>query len=328
MHGISFFSETSRSIRSGGDPLFEGLDAAFPTGWTGIVGANGTGKTTLLKLAAGILRPSGGIIRRPGTVGLCEQRTDEAPDGLDDILRLPDGHAAELCGRLALGEDWPARWRTLSHGERKRAQIAVALYREDPVVCLDEPTNRVDGGVRTLLAGALARYREIGLLVSHDRGLLDELCARCLFLDPPRAVLRPGGWSQGREQQQQEGGARRRAALARADVRRVVERVAEVRLEAARSRLTPGCQSAASPGTTRTPRAGSTWHVSPERTRSRDGSCGGWSRTSSGSHGKPPIYSPHVRVSSGCGSRRSHPAATRCSTSPGRIPAARRNPPA
>ncbi len=231
------FRNVTFNYLCGGDPLFEGLDAAFPTGWTGIVGANGTGKTTLLRLAAGILCPSGGIIRRPGTVGLCEQRSDEAPDGLDDLLRLPDGHAAELCGRLALGGDWSARWRTLSHGERKRAQIAVALWREQPVLCLDEPTNHVDAEARALLLEALCRYRGIGLLVSHDRELLDGLCTRCLFLDPPRAVLRPGTWSRGREQQRLEEESRRREAeRAQADARRVARSVSAAKAKAARSR--------------------------------------------------------------------------------------------
>jgi macrolide transport system ATP-binding/permease protein len=213
------------------------LEAAFPTGWTGIVGANGTGKTTLLKLAAGILKPTHGAIRRPGSVRLCEQRTDEPPRDFADLLGAHDGSAAELRGRLALQDEWSSRWSTLSHGERKRAQIAVALWQNDPVLCLDEPTNHVDADARALLAEALARYRGVGLLVSHDRELLDSLCTQCLFLDPPRTVLRPGSWSQGREQQQREAQSlRRKAELARTDVRRITGSVAEAKAEAARSR--------------------------------------------------------------------------------------------
>ena len=66
---------------------------------------------------------------------------------------------------------------------------------------LDEPTNHVNDAARQMLAGALRQYPGIGLLVSHDRDLLDILCAQCLFLDPPRAVLRPGSWSGGAAQQ-------------------------------------------------------------------------------------------------------------------------------
>lgn len=229
------FQQVSFSYDTACEPLFNGLEAAFPTGWTGIVGANGTGKTTLLKLAAGVLEPTRGVVRSPGTVRLCEQRTDEAPDGLVDILSSHDGDAAELRGRLALHDDWSRRWSTLSHGERKRAQIAVALWGDDPVLCLDEPTNHVDAEARALLAAALARHRGIGLLVSHDRQLLDSLCAQCLFLDPP--VMRPGSWSQGRAQQRrEEESLRREAGLARAEVRRVARSVAQAKEDARRSK--------------------------------------------------------------------------------------------
>ena len=99
------FQHVSFSYDTAIEPLFDGLEAAFPTGWTGIVGANGTGKTTLLKLAAGILQPTRGAIRSPGPVRrLCEQRTDESAGRTARISWLPhDGSAAELRGRLALG---------------------------------------------------------------------------------------------------------------------------------------------------------------------------------------------------------------------------------
>ncbi len=168
---------------------------------------------------------------------LCEQRTDDPPDDLTDILSTGDGVAAELRGRLALQGDWRRRWPTLSHGERKRAQIAAALWRNEAVLCLDEPTNHVDAEVRTLLAAALSRYRGIGLLVSHDRELLDSLCRRCRRPDPPGAVLRPGSWSQGRSQQRREQESlRREAEQARAEVRRISRSVAEAKEEARRSK--------------------------------------------------------------------------------------------
>ena len=98
-----------------------------------------------------------------------------------------DGAAWQLKGRLALEADWLERWESLSHGERKRAQIAVALWLEPPVLAVDEPTNHIDTQARALLEGALRDYRGVGLLVSHDRDLLDRLCRQCLFLDPPGA---------------------------------------------------------------------------------------------------------------------------------------------
>ena len=121
-----------------------------------------------------------------------------------------DGQAWELRGRLGLEEDWIGRWDSLSHGERKRAQIAVALWRRPSVLAIDEPTNHLDREARRMLAEALRRYDGIGLLVSHDRELLDELCRQCVFVEPPVVTVRPGGYTQGVEQArlEQEAAAR------------------------------------------------------------------------------------------------------------------------
>lgn len=172
-------------------PLFTDLTVQFPSGWTGIVGPNGAGKTTLLKVAAGELNAQGGQVHRKGLALYVAQRTDDPPEHFEDFIWAPD--AGVLKARLQVREDWPERWSTLSHGERKRAQIAVALWREPAVLALDEPSNHIDAEARRLLQLALKEFPGIGLLVSHDRALLDELCTQCLLLDPPDAVLRPGG---------------------------------------------------------------------------------------------------------------------------------------
>ncbi len=204
------------------DPLFEGLTASFPRGWTGIVGPNGSGKTTLLRLASGDLVPIRGSMEGPSRVRYCEQRTDEPPGGLEELLCSPEGRDCSLRGRLGLKPDWSDRWDTLSHGERKRAQIAVALREEPDVLALDEPTNHVDAGVRVLLAEALRSYRGIGLLVSHDRELLDMLCGQCLFLNPPEAVLRKGNYTECSLQREHDRAALvRRRELADEEVRRL-----------------------------------------------------------------------------------------------------------
>jgi ATPase subunit of ABC transporter with duplicated ATPase domains len=69
------------------------------------------------------------------------------------------------------------------------------------VLALDEPSNHIDAEARRLLWQALQEFGGIGLLVSHDRTLLDELCSQCLLLDPPEAVMRPGGVTEALEQQ-------------------------------------------------------------------------------------------------------------------------------
>ncbi len=139
-------------------PLLENLSASFPAGWTGIAGANGAGKTTILKLATGLLRPLAGRVRFHGEAFYCARRTDEAPDSLERFLCGTDRAACELKGRLAIGKDWVERWYSLSRGERKRAQIGVMLWLQPAILALDEPTNHIDAEARNLLIAALRRF--------------------------------------------------------------------------------------------------------------------------------------------------------------------------
>ncbi len=169
------FQRVSLTYESMSRPLIEGLSVAFPTGWTGIVGANGAGKSTILRLATGELHPDAGRIGSPGNAIYCAQRTDEAPPALDALLRSEEPHARALQGRLRLSPAWVDRWTSLSHGERKRAQIAVALWRSPLVLAIDEPTNDIDAEARGLLLDALRSFPGIGLLVSHDRPFLSRL---------------------------------------------------------------------------------------------------------------------------------------------------------
>lgn len=221
-------------------PLFTDLTVQFPAGWTGIVGPNGAGKTTLLKVVTGELAAQSGTIHRQGLALYVAQRTDEPPEMFEDFIWAPD--ATVLKARLRVSEDWPERWTTLSHGERKRAQIAVALWREPAVLALDEPSNHIDADARRLLMLALTEFTGIGLLVSHDRAMLDELCAQCLVIDPPEAVMRPGGVTEAMEQQESEEASARHAndMLRRTEIR--------LQAEAQRRRVVADQKAAASRG--------------------------------------------------------------------------------
>ena len=221
-------------------PLFSDLTVQFPSGWTGIVGPNGAGKTTLLKVATGELAAQAGTINRQGLALYVAQRTDDPPEFFDDFIWAPD--ASVLKARLRVSEDWPERWSTLSHGERKRAQIAVALWREPAVLALDEPSNHIDSDARRLLVQALTDFHGIGLLVSHDRALLDELCSQCLIIDPPDAVMRPGGVTEAMEEQEKEEQSARNANDA---LRRTENRLKD---EAQRRRVIADQKAAASRG--------------------------------------------------------------------------------
>jgi len=198
------FREVSFEYQGSSSPLLKDLTVHFPTGWTGIVGVNGAGKTTILKLACGKLKSQEGHIRIPGEAIYCPQRTDDIPEGFEHCLEANDTKAFKLRGQLGIGYDWIDRWDSLSHGERKRAQIALALWRMPSVLALDEPTNHIDYETQCLLGSSLRSFTGVGLLVSHNQELLDYLCKQCLFVEPPEAIMRRGGYSEASAQAKME----------------------------------------------------------------------------------------------------------------------------
>ncbi|GHU01654.1 ABC transporter ATP-binding protein [Spirochaetia bacterium] len=201
-HYLSF-NDVSFSYPSSINPVLEGITVQFPLGWTGITGDNGAGKSTLLLLAAGKLAPSSGSIQGGGGI-YCSQRTDDPPLSWEDFFYSGDRVAQHLMNRLKINMDYPERWDTLSHGERKRVQTGVALWKNPPLLAMDEPTNHLDSEGRRLIIMGLEEYEGIGLLVSHDRALLDQLCKNCLFIRGGQAVLRPGGITKGLEEEDRE----------------------------------------------------------------------------------------------------------------------------
>jgi ATPase subunit of ABC transporter with duplicated ATPase domains len=229
-HQVSFTYDTAST------PLLTNLTAHFPVGWTGIVGANGSGKTTLLRLATAELTPQHGMVQAPEEAIYCPQRTDTAPPLFVELIQATDGDACEIRGRLEIAAGWLDRWQTLSHGERKRVQIGVALWRQPQVLAIDEPTNHLDAEARQLLISALRSFPGVGLLVSHDRELLDSLCCQCLFMEPLRTTLRPGGLTQGLQQARREAEhARRQVELAKHERVRLEQEAVRRREEASKA---------------------------------------------------------------------------------------------
>ena len=159
-------------------PILADAELTLDDGWTGLVGENGAGKSTLLAMVAGALAPSSGILRvEPGgaRVVLCPQRVDEPGADAAALAARDDGEARRLRGALRLDPADLLRWATCSPGERKRWQLGAALAAGPDVLLLDEPTNHVDGEARPLLLGALRRFGGLGVVVSHDRAVLEAL---------------------------------------------------------------------------------------------------------------------------------------------------------
>lgn len=198
------FNDVSFSYDAITLPLLKNINVHFNRGWTGIIGANGAGKTTLLRLASGELVPGQGQVSGSEDAIYCRQRTDNVPLMLNDLVNSNDSPSCRIKGQLGVKSNWYERWDTLSHGERKRAQIAVAVWLEPAILAVDEPTNHLDYEARNHLYYVLKSFNGIGLIVSHDRELLDTLCHQCLFVEPPTAYLRSGNYTRGLIEKEKE----------------------------------------------------------------------------------------------------------------------------
>ena len=208
-------SGVSYAYPSSVQPILTDVTIAFPPGWTGLLGDNGCGKSTLARIACGLIEPDAGSVTRGLVCTMCPQEADVAPEGLYDFAADYGREARELRRIFRIEDDMPWRFDELSFGERKKLQIAVALWQRPDVLVADEPTNHLDADARAQLAAALARFRGIGILVSHDRELLDALVDRCVSFEPGgKLVVRPGGYTaaHGQAELERTSTARERAA--------------------------------------------------------------------------------------------------------------------
>ncbi len=176
----------------------------------GLIGRNGTGKSSLLRVITGVVALDDGVLRLPDgiRVVLVEQEPELPPAAtLRESLVLRGDFEAihddkerwrlearldEYAHRLQLNED--ADMARLSGGERKRAALALALALEPDLLLLDEPTNHLDIEGITLLEELLAKV-SAAIVITHDRAFLDRIATRIVELD--RGLLRsyPGNFS-------------------------------------------------------------------------------------------------------------------------------------
>lgn len=218
-------------------PALRDVSAAFPVGWTGIVGDNGCGKTTVAMIAVGLLDPDEGSVT-PRLYGeYCPQDSSAEPATLYDFACDWDRDAVRLRQLLSIGDDWPWRYDQLSGGQQKRLQVACCLWRRPDLLVMDEPTNDLDAQSRAAICHALDEFKGIGLLISHDRQLLDDLVSQCLVFENGAVAMRPGGYTKAMEQAGLEAAAARHARdQARKEAARIQDEARRRNEEAQRSK--------------------------------------------------------------------------------------------
>lgn len=231
-----------------GRPVLANLDLSFGGERTGLVGRNGVGKSTLLRLIAGDLPAQSGEVSITGTLGMLRQTVQADPHetvadlfGASDALALlrradrGEAGAEELAhadwtlearmmaalGRLGLQAGPATPLSTLSGGQRMRMGLAALVFSEPDFILLDEPTNNLDSDGRRAVIDLLADWRTGAIVVSHDRELLETMDA-IVELTALGATRYGGNFSHYRERKALE------LAAARHDLADAERRVAEV----------------------------------------------------------------------------------------------------
>ena len=193
------------------DPLFLGLDLEFKAGeCVGVVGPNGVGKTTLLKLILGELEPTTGIVRigkrtEFNYVDQTRLALDENKSVLEEVSQGQDSvrfgtetiSVRSYLQRFLFGnERINDRIGNLSGGEKNRVLLAKILRRGGNFLVLDEPTNDLDLQTLRVLEEALINFGGTALVVSHDRWFLDRVCDRVVvFEGNGRVTVNEGNYS-------------------------------------------------------------------------------------------------------------------------------------
>ncbi len=201
----------------------------------GIIGINGTGKSTLLRILAGAEQPdSGEMIRTNGIrISYLPQipEFDDHGSILEQVLsHLPadlkeskEYEAKAILDKMGL-PDHSRDISTLSGGEKRRAGIAAALIQPSDVLLLDEPTNHIDNETAQMLEELLMKYRGAIVMVTHDRYFLNKVCSRIAEVERGKVYTCEGSYSRYLEYKaQREADAEASERKARSLYRRELE---------------------------------------------------------------------------------------------------------
>ena len=167
----------------------------------GIVGINGTGKSTLLRIVAGDETPdSGQIIRQNNLKMAYLPQTPEFPKDATVLSYALSGDEEEWqvqSNLVQLGiTEYDAKLDTLSGGQRRKVALAKVLASDFDVLILDEPTNHLDNAMLSWLENYLKNYRGTVFMVTHDRYFLERVVNRIVELDHGKLYSYPANYSQ------------------------------------------------------------------------------------------------------------------------------------
>ncbi len=186
------------------EALLDGLDLLVERGErVALLGPNGTGKSTIMRLATGELSPQRGLVRLGNNVAPAYQdqqlaRLDDAKTVLREAMDATGFDAPEardlLGAFLFSGDDVFKKVSALSGGERNRLSLAEIVVSGANLLLLDEPTNNLDIPAREALEEALLEYRGTMFFISHDRYFLRKLATRVVDLDGKKLVNYLGGY--------------------------------------------------------------------------------------------------------------------------------------